>query len=446
MKIAQDKFLRCLIIFLLTISAWGWGADFYVATSGDNKAGDGSLENPWRTIAHGLSKLKPGDTLFVRGGVYEEESLSVPSGTAGSPVTVKAYPGEIPILCGAAALTGWQQCTDTDDWLDGKNADYANIFRVRAESRYFPPRLVLENDEQIHLARYPKQELAFVERVHHEEASSYDPADPITFLTIDPASDGATDHIIDTKAGRPTEKPDDFWIGGTIRLHSHAAGSWVVPMPITGNSQSESKIFFDSTGTSMEGKTVVHSANKDSYAIANHPHVLSSPGEYGYAETTEYHDEFRFYDGPNETQYQVGDIVRDPENPDQLRIALLSNAWTRDLTSGRHWGRYYVYHLYVWPSESITSGKTTQQIIDALDSGIIRVPVLNTGFYVTYKEHFVIDGFHIRGFYERGIQTRYAPSNGIAVRNCVVEDCGNTGIAVSAVSYTHLTLPTKRIV
>src|SRR4051812_44697283 len=47
------------------------GAYFVDPKVGDDAAG-GNRANPWRTIQHGVDQLKPGDTLYLGGGIYYE--------------------------------------------------------------------------------------------------------------------------------------------------------------------------------------------------------------------------------------------------------------------------------------------------------------------------------------------------------------------------------------
>jgi parallel beta-helix repeat protein len=75
------------------------GSTYYVATTGSDTA-QGSIGDPFRTINHGASVLRPGDTLYVRGGTYPEALINaIPTGTSWTaPVRVSAYPGEIVVL------------------------------------------------------------------------------------------------------------------------------------------------------------------------------------------------------------------------------------------------------------------------------------------------------------------------------------------------------------
>ncbi|MEX2554703.1 MAG: hypothetical protein WEB06_03620 [Actinomycetota bacterium] len=91
---------------------------FYVSVSGAD-ANAGTLGAPWRTVGKGLASLFPGDTLLVRGGTYVERITSVVyrPATAGNPITVAAYPGEVPIVKGVLQIRGSNYWT-----FDGINA------------------------------------------------------------------------------------------------------------------------------------------------------------------------------------------------------------------------------------------------------------------------------------------------------------------------------------
>ncbi len=85
-------------------------ADYYVATSGSDSNNGTTVATPWRTIAHAVAYagLTGGDTIQVRGGTYAETVKIAKSGTAGTPLTVRAYAGEAPVIDGSGfTLTPW---------------------------------------------------------------------------------------------------------------------------------------------------------------------------------------------------------------------------------------------------------------------------------------------------------------------------------------------------
>ncbi|MBK8899825.1 MAG: right-handed parallel beta-helix repeat-containing protein [Anaerolineaceae bacterium] len=77
---------------------------YYVAPNGNNN-NPGTLSQPWQTIAFAASNpvVKPGDTVYLRGGVYNEYVQTKISGQPYLPVTFRNYPGEVPVLTGTDA-------------------------------------------------------------------------------------------------------------------------------------------------------------------------------------------------------------------------------------------------------------------------------------------------------------------------------------------------------
>lgn len=84
--------------------------EYYAAPSGD-RSGDGSRDRPW-DLATALSPpaaVKPGDTIWLRGGTYGDGSTifnSYLSGTPRSQITVRQAPGERATINGGLAIYG----------------------------------------------------------------------------------------------------------------------------------------------------------------------------------------------------------------------------------------------------------------------------------------------------------------------------------------------------
>ena len=98
----------------------------FVSTVGSDN-NDGSESAPYRTVLHALQQLSPGDTLYVRGGTYDENITWAPQGAEGNRITVKNYPNEKPWIAPTVKLDGsnvfWLDC---DSWyvdFDGINVD-----------------------------------------------------------------------------------------------------------------------------------------------------------------------------------------------------------------------------------------------------------------------------------------------------------------------------------
>ena len=62
------------------------GDGLYVDANAGDDANDGTRESPWRTIHHAAALLKPGDVLYLRGGVYYEHVAVKAHGTSDKPM------------------------------------------------------------------------------------------------------------------------------------------------------------------------------------------------------------------------------------------------------------------------------------------------------------------------------------------------------------------------
>ncbi|MEJ5198674.1 MAG: right-handed parallel beta-helix repeat-containing protein, partial [Anaerolineae bacterium] len=99
------------------------GNTYYVATTGSD-TDPGTLAQPWRTIQKAANTVNPGDTVYVRGGTYNEAVRVTRSGAAGAFITFAAYPGETPVL----NLNGMV----LSDYFDaGFRVHYAAYVRIR---------------------------------------------------------------------------------------------------------------------------------------------------------------------------------------------------------------------------------------------------------------------------------------------------------------------------
>lgn len=74
----------------------------YIATTGSDSTGDGSIGNPWKTFSKGASMLSDGDTLYARAGTYGETFTPL-GGSVGSVITYSAYTGETVTISGGSS-------------------------------------------------------------------------------------------------------------------------------------------------------------------------------------------------------------------------------------------------------------------------------------------------------------------------------------------------------
>lgn len=98
-------FLSSLLFIVFNVSqVHAVGTIRYVATTGSDATGDGSIGNPYKTIQKAVNVSVAGDTIYVRGGNYNERVLFKTNGTAGNPITLSGYPGETAIVDGTGKV------------------------------------------------------------------------------------------------------------------------------------------------------------------------------------------------------------------------------------------------------------------------------------------------------------------------------------------------------
>lgn len=91
------------------------GRTLYVSPAGSDEAA-GSSERPWKSLTRAARDLKPGDVLYLKGGTYYEHVAVTASGTVEKPITIRAFPGELPVIDGGlreffeSPATAWEPC------------------------------------------------------------------------------------------------------------------------------------------------------------------------------------------------------------------------------------------------------------------------------------------------------------------------------------------------
>ena len=100
------------------------GIAFYVSTTG-NDSNPGTILSPWRTIQHAANSVQAGDTVYVRGGVYNESVNISASGSAiAGPITFQTFPGENAIVDGTGLVPS---TSSTQGLINITNQSYISI-------------------------------------------------------------------------------------------------------------------------------------------------------------------------------------------------------------------------------------------------------------------------------------------------------------------------------
>jgi hypothetical protein len=102
------RLLTNLIVcfFSATIAS---ATDYYVAknNSSANDSNPGTINSPWKTIQHAAETIRPGDTVFIKTGSYNEQVYTTCSGNRNNDYIVfAAFPDEKPAIDGTGVATG----------------------------------------------------------------------------------------------------------------------------------------------------------------------------------------------------------------------------------------------------------------------------------------------------------------------------------------------------
>jgi len=100
--ISFGVFITLLLMTFGLVPSSRAGEIYYVSPTGSD-GNTGSQNNPWANVEYAAQKAKPGDTIFVRGGTYQEGEVWLRAkfghgGVQGKLLTIKAYPNEIPVF------------------------------------------------------------------------------------------------------------------------------------------------------------------------------------------------------------------------------------------------------------------------------------------------------------------------------------------------------------
>jgi hypothetical protein len=86
----------CLALFFSVLIVGNLeAATYYIDGSNGSDSNPGTITSPWTTISKANSILKAGDTVYIRGGTYEEKIAPANSGTTDNYIKYAAYEDEI---------------------------------------------------------------------------------------------------------------------------------------------------------------------------------------------------------------------------------------------------------------------------------------------------------------------------------------------------------------
>jgi len=226
------------------LSTWLGAATYVVDHDGGDDAAAGTEDAPFQTIARGVKKAGPGDTVLIRAGVYRETVAFGRSGKQGQRITLKAADGQRAILSGAELLSGWEKCT-ADDVQD--NPHFARI--LRADLDWVPDRL-FEGTQQLTCARTP-------------DAGWWSISEGLSLT-----------EFVDTK--HLTQTDPHAWDGWNVAILEQAGGG-LPRIPVAAFDPKADKITLARPYSRYRKKI---NEKRDRYYMENHISALNGPGQY----------------------------------------------------------------------------------------------------------------------------------------------------------------------
>ena len=94
------------------------GHVYYVSPQGSDSAA-GQEQSPWQTVQKAADSVVPGDTVYIRTGIYDEEVVLNTSGTEAAPITFLAMPDEEVNLQGLEFASGVSYLNVTNLIIEG---------------------------------------------------------------------------------------------------------------------------------------------------------------------------------------------------------------------------------------------------------------------------------------------------------------------------------------
>ncbi len=122
MKRIIGALLTSLFAFSLCngVSVNGYESNSYFVSGAGSDRNSGTFNSPFRTIQQGCNILKPGDTLYIRGGEYKEKIIINRSGTKKGYIKIQPYEKEKVVING-------EGIKDKSNLIYANNKSYINI-------------------------------------------------------------------------------------------------------------------------------------------------------------------------------------------------------------------------------------------------------------------------------------------------------------------------------
>jgi hypothetical protein len=147
--------------------AEGTGSLFFVAVDGSPQ-GTGTKKRPWdlQTALSHPEAVRPGDTIYLRGGTYAGKFVSVLSGSQANPITVRSYRNEW------AKIDGFVTTATTSSVGRGASGEDV-VFTVEDGSKFREGNQITIDDEVFYVRSSEKNVVAAIHGWNGTESASH---------------------------------------------------------------------------------------------------------------------------------------------------------------------------------------------------------------------------------------------------------------------------------
>lgn len=115
-----------VILFLLSFTGFSQ-TNYFVCPTGDDGNSGLSLQDSWQSIQRAADVLQPGDTVFIKSGIYHEIVIPANSGSSENFITYTVYPGDTAIIDGTNFANCYLHFSDRAIFDIKDSVSYINV-------------------------------------------------------------------------------------------------------------------------------------------------------------------------------------------------------------------------------------------------------------------------------------------------------------------------------
>lgn len=126
--------LHTVLLFIITLSHIVAQNNYYVCPTGDDGNTGLSPTTAWQHIQRAADVLQPGDTVFIKSGVYHEIVIPANSGTPDNYITYSVYPGDTAVIDGSQFADTYLQFSDRAIFDIKDGVSYINVIGLNVRN------------------------------------------------------------------------------------------------------------------------------------------------------------------------------------------------------------------------------------------------------------------------------------------------------------------------